>query len=273
MKCVTLFRVKHYGLAHKMIKLSNKPDYFYLAIALTLTTLVISAVVTQIDVFKAEKKITRFEEGMVMENEQLEELNFEKLEVSNAGGGEIKNVISDANDKRMSSYDKWSQDISEAGAGNPEEKAKEFEEQLWKNAAGNEQRKILEEQHKNKDNNTNKKTQTNVNKSALGGSENQYAGNVMVRFSLTGRTAFNANNWYVRNPGYTCGRGSGVVVVNVVVGKDGKVIRVAVDNAQSTGNACMKEQAQKYASISRFSISSTASDSQTGYIRYEFVSQ
>lgn len=40
-----------------MNKLFNKPDYFYLAIALTFTTLVIGAVVTTVDVFKAEKNI------------------------------------------------------------------------------------------------------------------------------------------------------------------------------------------------------------------------
>ncbi len=256
-----------------MNKLFNKPDYFYLAIALTFTTLVISAVVTTVDVFKAEKKISRFEEGLVVENEQLEELNFENLEVTNSSGGEVKNVIADANDKRKKSFDDWSQDVSNNSSGNPEQRAKEFEQQLFREAEGNEARKKMEEQRKNKDNSSSSKNNTQVNKTSLGGSENQFAGNVMVRFSLSGRTAFNGNNWYVRNPGYTCGKGSGLVVVNVVVGKDGKVIRAAVDNTRSTGNACMREQAQKYASISRFNISSSAPDSQSGYIQYEFVSQ
>lgn len=256
-----------------MNKLFNKPDYFYLAIALTFTTLVIGAVVTTVDVFKAEKKISRFDEGLVVENEELKELNFENFEVTNSGGGEVKNVIADANDKRKKSFDDWSQDVTNNGAGNPEQSAKDFEQQLFREAEGNEARKKMEEQRKNKDNSTSSKNTTQVNKTSLGGSENQFAGNVMVRFSLSGRTAFNGNNWYVRNPGYTCGRGSGLVVVNVVVGKDGRVTRAVVDNARSTGNACMREQAQKYAAISRFSISSTAPDSQSGYIQYEFVSQ
>lgn len=107
-----------------MNKLFNKPDYFYLAIALTFTTLVISAVVTTVDVFKAEKKISRFEEGLVVENEQLEELNFENLEVTNSSGGEVKNVIADANDKRKKSFDDWSQDVSNNSSGNPSKEPK-----------------------------------------------------------------------------------------------------------------------------------------------------
>jgi hypothetical protein len=256
-----------------MNKVFNKPDYFYLAIALTMTTLVIGAVVTTVDVFKAEKKIERFDEGMVMENEQVEELNFEQLEVSSSGGGEVKNIIADANDKRSKSYEDWSQDVNVSSSSNPEQSAKEFEQQLFREAEGNEARKKMEEQRKNKDNSSSPKNTKQENKTSLGGSENQFAGNVMVRFSLSGRTAFNGNNWYVRNPGYTCGRGAGVVVVNVVVGRDGKVIKAIVDNAKSSGNSCMKEQAQKYASMSRFSISNSSPEEHSGYIRYEFVSQ
>ena len=32
----------------------------------------------------------------------------------------------------------------------------------------------------------------------------------MVEFELSGRTAFKKDNWYVRNPGYTCGKNSNV---------------------------------------------------------------
>ena len=49
------------------------------------------------------------------------------------------------------------------------------------------------------------------------GKQNQFAGNVMVDFSVPGRTAFEGNNWYVRNPGYTCGRGSGTVYISILV--------------------------------------------------------
>lgn len=256
-----------------MNRIFNKPDYFYLAIALTMTTLVIGAVFTTVDVFKAEKKINRFEDGMVMENEQFDELTFENLQISNSNGGEVKNVISDANDKRTKSYEDWSQDVNPSNTGNPEKNAKEFEEQLWREAEGNEARKKLDEEKKIIEEKVNIKNSSVSNVNSKGGSQNQFAGNVMVKFSLSGRTAFNGNNWYVRNPGYTCGKGSGVVLVNVTVGRDGKVEKAIVDHAQSSGNVCMKEQAQKYALISRFSISSTAPENQTGFIRYEFVSQ
>ncbi|MBM3455274.1 MAG: hypothetical protein FJX80_09020 [Bacteroidetes bacterium] len=271
MKHVTLPLRNRYGSKLTMNKVFNKPDYFYLAIALTFTTLVIGAVVATIDIFKVEKKIPRFDEGLIMENEKLQELSFDQVEVIDSEGSEVKNVISDANDKRAKSFDDWSQDVTNSVSGNSEQRFKEFEEQLQREAQESaEKRKILE---KGNDNLSSRLPTPETNKNSTGISENQFKGDVMVSFSLTGRTAFNGNNWYVRNPGYTCGRGSGLVIVNILVGKDGRVVKATVDNAKSTGNPCMKEQAQKYAQMSRFNISTKTEDSQMGYIQYKFVSQ
>jgi len=105
------------------------------------------------------------------------------------------------------------------------------------------------------------------------GAKTVYAGNVMVSWSLSQRTAHLNNNWYVRNPGYTCGQGSsGKITVQIKVNQNGSVIDAIV---LSSGGAsdCMTQQAIKYAKLSRFNYSSTASTSQVGTITYTFVSQ
>ena len=94
----------------------------------------------------------------------------------------------------------------------------------------------------------------------------------MVDFSLKGRTAYENNNWFVRNPGYTCGHGSaGTVVVLISVNNSGKVIATTIDESRSeNATSCMRDQALKYAGISKFNSSSS---NQEGYIRYRFVAQ
>ena len=97
----------------------------------------------------------------------------------------------------------------------------------------------------------------------------------MVDFFLPGRTAYDNNNWHIRNPGYTCGFGSsGTVVINVKVNLNGRVLKITYDSSQSSNATdCMIEQAKKYAQMSRFNFSGEASDEQSGYIRYQFISQ
>ena len=96
----------------------------------------------------------------------------------------------------------------------------------------------------------------------------------MVSFQLTKRTPLNNNDWYIRNPGYTCGNVDGVVVVDIKVGQNGKVISAKYDAKRSTNaNACMISKAEEYASISRFNYSESAPRSQNGYIKYTFIYQ
>ncbi|MBM3161045.1 MAG: hypothetical protein FJZ66_06875 [Bacteroidetes bacterium] len=250
--------------------LFNKPDYFYLAIALTFTILVMAGVLATINISKPEKKTAKVTIRLIVENDKkLEEVNIERFELVNSNGGEVKNVISDANDKRDKSVDDWSQDVTNSVSGNSEQKFKYFEEQLEREAQENAEKR----KKKEKDTSPPPLPASETNKNSPGTSNNQAKGDVMVSFSLTGRTAFNGDNWYVRNPGYTCGRGSGLVIVNILVGKDGRVVKATIDNAKSTGNSCMKEQAKKYAQMSRFNISTITEDSQMGYIQYKFVSQ
>ena len=97
----------------------------------------------------------------------------------------------------------------------------------------------------------------------------------MVSFKLDGRSAYDNNMWYVRNPGYTCGYGaSGKVVVQIKVDQGGKVVDAQYLSAESSGaNQCMIEQSVKYAKKSRFNYKESASSQQTGKITYKFIAQ
>jgi len=95
----------------------------------------------------------------------------------------------------------------------------------------------------------------------------------MVDWSLSGRTAHQNNNWYVRNPGYTCGYGSsGKVSVQIIVNQNGDVVS-ATASGSASANDCMIQQALKYAKLSRFNYSGSAPKTQTGTIIYTFVGQ
>ena len=106
-------------------------------------------------------------------------------------------------------------------------------------------------------------------------SENQFSGNVMVEFELSGRNAFKNDNWYVRNPGYTCGKNSnGLVVVQIKVNRNGNVVFAQVNSSLSNGASdCMLKKAVEYAKKSRFNYSSASAQTQSGLIKYRFVAQ
>jgi len=97
----------------------------------------------------------------------------------------------------------------------------------------------------------------------------------MVEWSLADRNPHQNRNWYVRNPGYTCGPGSnGTVTIDIKVNQNGDVSSVAYNPSRSSGaNPCMIEQAEKYAKMSRFMYSADAPKIQSGTIIYRFVSQ
>jgi hypothetical protein len=95
----------------------------------------------------------------------------------------------------------------------------------------------------------------------------------MVSWSLTERTAYSNNNWYVRNPGYTCDQDSyGKITIQIKVDQNGSVIYASVLE-KGEASQCMINQAIKYAKLSRFNYSITATSNQIGTITYTFISQ
>jgi TonB family protein len=182
--------------------------------------------------------------------------------------GDVKNISRDINDQREKSNENWSENKPSSGS---EESIKDFEKQLFEEMGGNKPRYQSSSNSKTSDNTNSNKSNTKENASS--GSDKVYSGSVMVDWSLTNRNPHQNNNWYVRNPGYTCGYGSsGKVVVKIYVNQNGDVSNAEVTS--STGaNSCMLEQALKYAKKSRFNYSSSAPKSQEGTIVYTFVSQ
>lgn len=92
-------------------------------------------------------------------------------------------------------------------------------------------------------------------------------GDVFVSYNIESRT-----DTYLHIPAYQCQFG-GMVVVNVTVNRNGRVVAATVDKATSSSDGCITEMAVKSAMASVFNTSGSASDRQKGTITYRFVPQ
>jgi tRNA pseudouridine55 synthase len=257
-----------------MRKILNNPEQFFKIIMAILTIYVGIFVYLELTTVRKETAIEADEFSVSLEDVPEEvELTLQS-DPAFQTGGEVRNVVRDASDSRQRSQDDWSQDAaSSTRSGNPEQSARDFERSLYDEFGGAKERERIQaqsaERMKNNTNGASGKLNPTTNQ---GGNQNQYAGSVMVDFSLPGRTAFENKKWHVRNPGYTCGyNSSGLVVVNISVNNSGRVVAKAIDQSRSSSTTpCMIEQALKYASLSRFN---SGSGTVNGYISYRFVSQ
>ena len=222
----------------------------------------------QVSSYKGFGVRTQFDMYSRVEDDEIR-LTAENIETNDYSGGDISNMSRDMNDSRMTSGEDWSENTYE---GDPEEVAKDIEQQFKDETGGEERREELMKEHQAKleEQRKEKKNQSNPLTAA---SENQFSGDVMVEWELTGRTAYKNDTWYVRNPGYTCGYNSkGTIVVRIKVNRNGSVVDAQVDNASSVQvSACMKSKALEYAKKSRFNFKSSGSTIQTGYISYKFT--
>jgi len=236
------------------------------------------AVYIGIFIYLEMQTYTRYFPIIPFNDEPLLELQKEELLLTpeqiqiqeDLNSGDLKNISRDQNDSRERSSENWQENKS---AQEIEQSIKEYEKSLYQDNGGElERAKILKESEQRK-NDLKKQAPLKPENKESSGAKTVYAGNVMVSWSLSQRTAHLNNNWYVRNPGYTCGQGSsGKITVQIKVNQNGSVIDAIV---LSSGGAsdCMTQQAIKYAKLSRFNYSSTASTSQVGTITYTFVSQ
>lgn len=252
----------------------RNPEQFFKILMAIMTIYVGIFVYLELTTVRKETAIEADEFSVSIEEVPEEvELTLQQDPMMSAGG-EVRNVVRDASDTRQRSQQDWSQDAaSSTRSGNPEQSARDFERSLYEEFGGAKEReRIRTESAERLKNSAPNSANRNVSSTNQSGSQNQFAGSVMVDFSLPGRTAFENKKWYVRNPGYTCGYNSaGTVVVNISVNNAGRVISKSVDqNRSSNASACMMEQALKYAGISRFNA---GSGTVSGYISYRFVSQ
>ena len=91
-------------------------------------------------------------------------------------------------------------------------------------------------------------------------------GNVLLSFSLAGRTFT-----YMHVPAYQC-EGSGQVVVNITVNRNGKVTSAKIQSSSSNDD-CFTDRALEAARLSRFNLDASAPASQSGTITYQFQRQ
>lgn len=210
-----------------------------------------------------------FEEPRLIIPEEIK-LKTENIQVPPASG-EVKNIARDMNDTRKRSMDNWSQ--NKASSKDVEQDVKNYEKQLFESAGGAKERDRIKQEMDNRKSNQKSSTNSPKETTTTSGGNTAYAGSVMVDWSLSGRSPHQNNNWYVRNPGYTCGHGSaGRITVRITVNQNGDVIS-AVPTSTGTANGCMIEQALKYAKMSRFNFSGSSVKSQEGTITYTFIAQ
>jgi len=99
-------------------------------------------------------------------------------------------------------------------------------------------------------------------------SESAYEGSTNIRYKLENRYD---TRLYV--PVYMCQYG-GVVVVNIAVDRDGKVVSAKVDTESSkTSDPCLVKAALAGARATRFNRKSSAPKIQMGSITYQFIEQ
>jgi hypothetical protein len=175
---------------------------------------------------------------------------------------DLKNISKDQNDLREQSTNDW----QENKADEINQSIIDYEKSLHQDNVSKNDNIVKENKVDNNDLNP-QVSNTNNNVKTV------YGGNVMVSWSLTERTAYLNNNWYVRNPGYTCDQDSyGKITIQIKVDQNGSVIYASVLE-KGDASQCMINQAIKYAKLSRFNYSITATPNQIGTITYTFISQ
>ncbi len=184
----------------------------------------------------------------------------------------VSSFVKNENDERDQSFDEKINYTS--SDGDPAATAREYERSVKK--------EIMGERSTENKNTSNEKTGVETSSEASNeknnsGGSNQtsseaVAGQTMVSYRLEGRHPLNHNDWYVRNPGYTCGDINGTVKVLIEVAKSGEVVKAKVLDQQSrNATPCMLEKAEEYALKSRFNYASDADRKQQGIITYRFV--
>lgn len=181
----------------------------------------------------------------------------------------VSSFVKNENDQREKSFNQQT-DYTSFESGNPEEIADNYEKEA-KN------RLFTKRENSNASENQNKEdqkssTSNDDDKSEQQASNEAVAGATMVSYRLSDRHPLNHNDWYVRNPGYTCGNVNGIVKVLIEVGKSGEVENAKIlENQSVNATACMLQKAQQYALKSRFNFSKNAPKKQEGVITYRFV--
>lgn len=217
-----------------------------------------------------------FEDGPRIEIPKDEvQLKAENMLVpENFEGQELLNMSRDRSDKRQQSDEDYGENIPEESVD-----VSELERQMYEESGGAKERAEIQqkiEERRNREEKEREKQRKEREKraksEATNAGKNAPKGMTMVEFEVSGHTAYKKNNWYVRNPGYTCDGGSGTVYISIKVDNGGNVVNATYEPTHSAGaSPCMIEKALKYARMSRFNYSSSVKKVEQGWILYRFV--
>lgn len=247
-------------------------EKYKFGILATLFSYILMFMYFQMETYQRTYPIEAWDEKASLEKEEIEikPENIDQTPVD-LKSGEVKSIAQDANDTRNQAEENWDRNKSSKSA---EQRIKDLEKQFYAESGESEKRDKIKKELADLKNNQKSDSKTK-NEQIVSGGNTAYSGNVMVRWDLSGREPHQGNEWYVRNPGYTCGYGSnGVVTIRIKVNQAGNV-STATYVAEQSNNAssCMVEQARKYALMSRFSYNSQAEKIQEGKIVYTFLAQ
>lgn len=151
------------------------------------------------------------------------------------------------------------------------------DEEVYNNLKNLEKSTFNDLESKRGNNKTNTVTnETNTNKNKNNEEENNSANNTSSG-SMKGRATASYFLHMRRDeklpaPAYRC-IGSGVVVVNIWVSLNGKVIQKEVDKSKSSKDECLINEALDFVDKAKFTASSMADNPQKGTITYTFIGQ
>lgn len=257
-------------VVNNLLDILDKYKYGILA---ALASYIIIFMYLQMDSYTVYTPIEIFHDGSYVDiPEEDIHLKPENIDMSsNFQSSDVKNAVRDINDQRQRDNTDYSYK-SAADAANAAKSVEDLEKQYFEEAGGYKEREKYKQMLQ--ESNTSETNEKGPEKVESSGANNAAGGEVMVDWKLDKRTPHQNNEWYVRNPGYTCGFARGKVAVIIKVDQSGKVISATVDNSQTTSaTSCMIEQAKNYALKSRFNYSGSAPKTQQGVIYYTFVAQ
>lgn len=188
-----------------------------------------------------------------------EETLPQELQGSEEDNSDLKNISVNEADKNRSSddYYKEFQEIVNQTKSKPLYQAENYDDKRW----------LIKDHSKEFEYREEDQSQQEQNKNSKQGSAT-YSGKTIISYFLDGRKATR-----LPVPSYQC-LGSGEVIVDIIVNKDGKVISVVIRSSTTpTGETCLPEAARNAATRSRFTIDLNAPAQQKGYINYKFVAQ
>ncbi len=172
----------------------------------------------------------------------------------------LKDLMKDIQDIRNKSYEDFSEsEIEQEQLEAIEAENKKTVEELRENGVdGFDPSKYETKPEKTKNNKEDKR----------GEKENSFAGKVTKECNVPGREC------YTKTPAYVC-RGGGKVYVEIIVDKIGRVKNAKVISSKSTTTSeCILNTALKFAKqTTKVSSDLDGSNSQKGYIIYNFISQ